>query len=94
MNSRQLVLPQLVLSRRIRQTPFEERVFEQGAKAFTTYNHMPLASYFESAEEDYDHLCEYVQIWDVSCERQVEVTGPLKKEQQLQVCRPWIPAPC
>ena len=76
MNSRQLVLPRLVLSRRIRQTPFEERVFEQGAKAFTTYNHMPLASYFESAEEDYDHLCEYVQIWDVSCERQVEVTGP------------------
>ena len=76
MNSRQLVLPHLVLSRRIRKTPFEQRVFENGATAFTTYNHMPLASYYVSAEEDYVHLCEHVQIWDVSCERQVEVTGP------------------
>jgi dimethylsulfoniopropionate demethylase len=76
MNSRQLVLPHLVLSRRIRKTPFEERVFENGATAFTTYNHMPLASYYESAEADYHHLCEFVQVWDVSCERQVEVVGP------------------
>lgn len=76
MNSRQLILPHLVLSRRIRKTPFEERVFEQGARAFTTYNHMPLASYYRSVEEDYAHLCRHVQIWDVSCERQVEVVGP------------------
>ena len=76
MNSRQLVLPHLVLSRRIRKTPFEERVFENGATAFTTYNHMPLASYYESAEADYHHLCEFVQIWDVSCQRQIEVSGP------------------
>lgn len=71
MNSRQLVL-----SRRIRKTPFEERVFENGAKSFTTYNHMPLASVYESVEEDYQHLIEHVQIWDVACERQVEVCGP------------------
>ena len=68
--------PQIVLSRRIGKTPYEERVFEQGAQAFTTYNHTPLASVFNSSEEDYDHLCEHVQIWDVSCERQVEVVGP------------------
>ncbi len=76
MNSRELILPRLVLSRRIRKTPFEERVFEQRASAFTTYNHMPLGSYYISAEEDYRHLCEHVQVWDVSCERQVEVVGP------------------
>ncbi len=76
MNSRQLILPRLVLSRRIRKTPFEERVFEQSASAFTTYNHMPLGSYYISAEEDYRHLCRHVQVWDVSCERQVEVVGP------------------
>ncbi len=68
--------PALVLSRRIRKTPFEERVFENGVKAFTTYNHMPLASCYSTPQEDYDHLCEYVQIWDVACERQVEVNGP------------------
>lgn len=66
----------LVLSRRIRKTPYEERVFENGVKAFTTYNHMPLASVYNSSQEDYDHLCEFVQIWDVSCERQIEITGP------------------
>ncbi len=76
MNSRQLILPRLVLSRRIRKTPFEERVFEQGARAFTTYNHMPLASCYRSVEEDYAHLCRHVQIWDVSCQRQVEIVGP------------------
>ncbi len=68
--------PELVLSRRIGKTPFEERVFEQGARVFTVYNHAPLASVFRSHEEDYEHLCRHVQIWDVSCQRQVEVAGP------------------
>ncbi len=67
---------QLVLSRRIGKTPFEERVFEQGARMFTVYNHMPLASIFRSSQEEYEHLCEHVQIWDVSSQRQVEVAGP------------------
>ena len=76
MNSRRSVSTELVLSRRIRKTPFEERVFENGARAFTVYNRMPLASFYSTAEEDYAHLKEYVQIWDVSCERQVEISGP------------------
>lgn len=76
MESRKKRHPGLVLSRRIRQTPFESRVIEQGAQAFTVYNQMPLASYFRSLKEDYDHLRENVQIWDVSCERQVEIAGP------------------
>ena len=67
---------QLVLSRRIGKTPFEDRMFEHGARMFTVYNHTPLASAFRSHQEDYEHLCEHVQIWDVSCERQVEVVGP------------------
>ncbi|NKB62172.1 MAG: dimethylsulfoniopropionate demethylase [Gammaproteobacteria bacterium] len=67
--------PKIVFSRRLRQTPFEQRALEQGAKAFTVYNHMPLSSVYESPEEDYAHLCEHVQVWDVACERQVEVVG-------------------
>ncbi len=70
-----VISPRLVLSRRLRQTPFEHRVFEQGAQAFTVYNHMILSSVYASPEEDYRHLCAHVQIWDVSVERQVEVTG-------------------
>jgi len=45
-------------------------------KAYTVYNHMLLPTLFESIEEDYWHLCEQVQVWDVSCQRQIEVRGP------------------
>ena len=68
--------PHLVLSRRIRKTPFEQRVIERGATHFSVYNHMTLPLVFASLEEDYAHLCEHVQLWDVSSERQVEVSGP------------------
>lgn len=44
-------------------------------RGYTVYNHMLLPTLFGSYEEDYWHLCENVQVWDVSCERQVEVVG-------------------
>ena len=68
--------PEILFSRRLRQTPFEQRVREQNARGFTTYNHMSLAGVYRSFEQDYAHLCEHVQLWDVACERQVEVVGP------------------
>ena len=37
---------------------------------------MLLPTEFVSLEDDYWHLCEYVQVWDVSAERQVEINGP------------------
>ncbi len=63
-------------SRRVRWTPFSEGVEAAGMKVCTVYNHMILPSVFASEEEDYHHLKEHVQVWDVSCERQVEVKGP------------------
>lgn len=63
-------------ARRVRNTPFTRRVEEAGVKSYTVYNHMLLPSWFETPESDYWHLCEHVQVWDVSCERQVEITGP------------------
>jgi dimethylsulfoniopropionate demethylase len=36
---------------------------------------MLLPTVFESIEDDYWHLCEHVQVWDVSCERQIEIRG-------------------
>ena len=68
--------PALSLSRRLRSTPFTQRVTKAGVKAYTIYNHMLLATVFHTLEEDYWHLCENVQIWDVSAERQVEIEGP------------------
>ncbi len=69
-------IPLLSLSRRLRSTPYTPRIEALGVKAYTVYNHMLLATVFRSLEEDYQHLCDHVQLWDVSCERQVELSGP------------------
>ena len=68
--------PELLISTRTRSTPFSSRVETCGVTAYTVYNHMLLPSIFRSLEKDYWHLCEAVQVWDVSCQRQVEITGP------------------
>ena len=63
-------------SRRLRRTPFSDGVEAAGVKAYTVYNHMLLPTVFRSVQEDYRHLKEAVQVWDVACERQVEIRGP------------------
>ena len=69
-------MPQISLSRRLRRTPFSPGVEAAGVKAYTVYNRMLLPTVFESVEADYRHLKSHVQVWDVSCERQVELRGP------------------
>jgi len=64
------------ISERVRPTPFHSRVLAAGVKSFTVYNHTLLATVFESTENDYWHLLEHVQLWDVSCEKQVAIEGP------------------
>ena len=68
--------PFLSISRRIRRTPFTDRVTAAGVSGYTVYNHMLLPSVFHGLEEDYRHLKDHVQVWDVACERQIEVRGP------------------
>ena len=66
--------PVLSLSRRLRKSPFEARS-HTGAKATSVYNHVVLPTAYVSLEDDYWHLREHVQIWDVACQVQVEVKG-------------------
>ena len=68
--------PVLAPNLRVRRTPFTDRVEAAGVKGYTVYNHMLLATAFRSLEDDYWHLKEHVQVWDVSCQRQVEIVGP------------------
>jgi len=69
--------PLLTPSRRIRRTPYSERVEAAGVSAYTVYNHMLLPTSFRhSVDDDYWQLRSAVQIWDVACERQVELQGP------------------
>lgn len=66
----------IVASRRLRSTPFTERVEAAGLSSYSVYNHMLIPVSFASLTEDCAHLKEHVQIWDVSVERQVEISGP------------------
>lgn len=68
--------PILSITRRTRNTPWTQRNKEHGVKAYTVYNRMLLPTVFESVVADYHHLKKHVQVWDVACERQVEVKGP------------------
>ncbi|MBL95369.1 MAG: Dimethylsulfonioproprionate demethylase DmdA [Alphaproteobacteria bacterium MarineAlpha3_Bin5] len=79
--------PFLTISRRTRKTPFSKRVHQSGVSAYTVYNHTLLPTIFESIEADYRHLKKHVQIWDVTCERQVEVSGP-DSNQLIQMLTP------
>ena len=66
----------LNMSRRIRRTPFTNKVEKLGVSDFTVVNHMLLPKGFrKTVEEDYWHLNKHVQLWDVSCQRQVQITG-------------------
>ena len=75
-------------SRRLRGTPYSNRIEKQGLTAYTVYNHMLLPAGFEGIEKEYSHLKEHVQIWDVAAERQVEISGKdSAKLVQLMTCR-------
>ena len=67
----------LQMSRRIRRTPFTSCVEKLGISGFTVVNHTLLPKAFSySVENDFFHLREAVQVWDVGCQRQVEIEGP------------------
>lgn len=69
--------PKLNYSRRIRATPYTPCVEALGVSGYSVVNHTILPKGFEkSVDEDYWHLKEHVQLWDVGCQRQVELRGP------------------
>ena len=71
----------LNMSRRIRRTPYTDRVEKVGVRGYSVVNHMLLPkAYKTTVEEDYWHLREHVQMWDVSCQRQVQIEGPCAEE--------------
>lgn len=85
-------------SRRLRRTPFSDGVEAAGVKGYTVYNHMLLPTVFRSVTEDYQHLKTAVQVWDVACERQVELRGPdatrLMQMLTPRDLRPMLPGQC
>ena len=53
----------IVKSRRLRSTPYTDRIESQGVSSYTVYNHMLLPSSFKSIEFDYHHLKELSDLY-------------------------------
>ncbi len=68
--------PSIAIGPRVRKSPFYDATLRCGAKAFTVYNHMYMPTLYTSPIEEYWSLVEGVTLWDVSCQRQIEITGP------------------
>lgn len=68
-------LVHLTKNSRVRKSPFWDGVVASGVRGATVYNHTVLPSVFLSLEEDYHHLKNHVQLWDVACQRALEIKG-------------------
>lgn len=71
----------MLLSTRVRKSPFWHKSIEAGAWACTVYNHMYHPRAYAKPEEgglmrEYEHLTQHVSLWNVSVERQIRVKGP------------------
>jgi len=67
--------PRITIGPRVRKSPFFDATRRYGAKAFTVYNHMYMPTAYTDAIDEYWKLVNGVTVWDVSCERQVEISG-------------------
>ncbi|TDJ27183.1 MAG: glycine cleavage system protein T [Gammaproteobacteria bacterium] len=61
---------------RVHKSPFYEATRRWGCNAFSVYNHIYMPLYYESPEAEYWSLVSNVVLWDVACQRQVEISGP------------------
>ena len=60
----------------MRKSPYFDATRRSGAKAFTVYNHMYLPTSYTDPVTEYWSLVNDVAVWDVACQRQVEISGP------------------
>ena len=61
---------------RIRKSPYYDATQRYGCKSYTSYNNMYLPLVYEDLVSDYWYIKKGVTLWDVGCQRQVEITGP------------------
>ena len=66
---------ELIVGPRTRVTPFTDRATAAGMTKAMVYNHTVLPIGTDDAAAEYRALTETAAIWDVGCERQVQITG-------------------
>jgi aminomethyltransferase len=68
--------PMISIGPRVRKSPYFEATLRWGAKAFTVYNHMYMPTHYGDPVSEYWSLVRDVTLWDVSCQRQIVISGP------------------
>jgi glycine cleavage system aminomethyltransferase T len=68
--------PLISIGPRVRKSPFFDATVRYGAEAFTVYNHTYLPTSYGDNVRDYWSLVNDVTLWDVTCQKQIQVTGP------------------
>lgn len=67
--------PSFYLTARIRKSPFFDATARAGATQFSVYNRTYMPGGYASMEEEYWSLVNDVVLWDVTCQRVIEVSG-------------------
>ena len=67
---------QISIGARVRKSPFFDATVRHGVTHFSTYNHTYMPTSYGDPQAEYKRVTEGVSMWDVSCERQVELRGP------------------
>jgi len=62
-------------SPRFRKSPFFEATLRWGVTSFQPYNHTLMPQLYSSEEDECENLRKNVCLWDVSCQRQIEIVG-------------------
>ena len=68
--------PLISFGPRVRKSPYFDATLRYGAKAFTVYNHVFMPTCYSGPVEEYWSLVNDVTLWDVTCQRQIEIAGP------------------
>lgn len=68
--------PSTAFGSRVRKSPFFAATCRWGCTTFSIYNHTYMPVTYGDATAEYWQLLNHVTLWDVSCERQVQIEGP------------------
>lgn len=70
------LLKTCLAGQRYRKSCYFDATVRCGLQSTVVYNHMLLPFVFSSPQDEYENLKTNVCLWDVACERQIEVCGP------------------
>ncbi len=67
---------QIYITKRLRRSPFFDCTLRAGAKEFSVYNKTYLPGGYAGPEAEFRSLVNDVTLWDMTCQRIVEISGP------------------